>query len=362
MFEVGMKQQNILVAMSGGVDSAVAAWLLQKDGYDVVGITMRLWSESERLLDDLSDTSSDRNVEDAKKIADLVGIPHVTVSLGESFYRDVVSSFISDYIAGKTPNPCVVCNKTIKFGKLLDIARERGFDKLATGHYARIEKDATGRYLLKKPLDENKDQSYFLWSLSQDTLSSVLFPLGEYTKPEIREIAAQNGFVNAHRADSQDICFIPNGDYVSFIESQSERSFPKGLFLDTKGNPLGEHQGLIRYTVGQRKGLGIALGQPMFVKEKDALANTVTLSTNEELFSSTLTASSVNLIACDALASPVRLQAKIRYRHPPAMATVEQINADRLSVRFDTPQRAIAKGQSLVLYDGNTVVGGGIIE
>lgn len=357
-----MNEKNVLIAMSGGVDSAVAAWLLQKDGYDVAGITMRLWSESERLFDDLSDTSSDENIADAKKIADTLGIPHFSVALGESFYREVVSSFISDYIAGRTPNPCVTCNKTIKFGKLFDIARERGFGKLATGHYARIEKNASGRYLLKKALDENKDQSYFLWSLSQDTLSSVLFPLGEYTKPEIREIAAQNGFINAHRADSQDICFIPNGDYVSFIEAQTDRAFPKGKFLDTAGNPLGEHQGLIRYTVGQRKGLGIALGQPMFVKEKDALANTVTLSTNEELFSSELTASSVNLIACDTISSPIRVQAKIRYRHTPAMATVEQIAPDRLSVRFDTPQRAIAKGQSLVLYDGDTVVGGGIID
>ena len=357
-----MNEKNVLIAMSGGVDSAVAAWLLQKDGYDVAGITMRLWSESERLFDDLSDTSSDENIADAKKIADTLGIPHFSVALGESFYREVVSSFISDYIAGRTPNPCVTCNKTIKFGKLFDIARERGFGKLATGHYARIEKNASGRYLLKKALDENKDQSYFLWSLSQDTLSSVLFPLGEYTKPEIREIAAQNGFINAHRADSQDICFIPNGDYVSFIEAQTDRAFPKGKFLDTAGNPLGEHHGLIRYTVGQRKGLGIALGQPMFVKEKNALANTVTLSTNEELFSSELTASSVNLIACDAISSPIRVQAKIRYRHTPAMATVEQIAPDRLSVRFDTPQRAIAKGQSLVLYDGDTVVGGGIID
>ncbi len=354
--------QNVMIAMSGGVDSAVAALLVHKLGYNIAGITMRLWDENGRLQDDLVTPAEDDNVRDARAIADRLGFPHHTVTLGESFYRDVVSPFIGSYIDGQTPNPCVICNRDIKFGKLLEIARNMGYDRLATGHYARVEKDATGRYLLKKAKDEAKDQSYFLWTLSQDVLSSVLFPLGEYTKPEIRAIAAEHGFVNAHRSDSQDICFIPGGDYISFIESQIKQEFQKGDFIDTDGRVLGQHSGLIRYTVGQRKGLGIALGEPMFVKAKDPLRNTVTLCRNEALFSREITATGVHWIACDSPPSPIRLQAKIRYRHAAADAVVEQIDANRILVRFDTPQRAAAPGQSLVLYEEDVVVGGGIIE
>ena len=354
--------QKVLIAMSGGVDSAVAALLAHKLGYHIAGITMRLWDENGRLPDDLVTPAEDDNVRDARAIADRLGFPHHTVTLGESFYRDVVTPFIDSYIAGQTPNPCVICNRDIKFGKLLEIARDMGYDRLATGHYARVEKDASGRYLLKKAKDEAKDQSYFLWTLSQDVLSSVLFPLGEYTKPEIRAMAAEHGFVNAHRSDSQDICFIPGGDYISFIQSQVKQDFPAGDFVDTEGRVLGQHAGLIRYTVGQRKGLGIALGEPMFVKAKDPLQNTVTLSRNEALFSREITATGIHWIACDSLPAPTRLQAKIRYRHVAADAVVEQIDATRILVRFDTPQRAPAPGQSLVLYDGDIVIGGGIIE
>jgi tRNA-specific 2-thiouridylase len=286
----------------------------------------------------------------------------VTVSLGDSFYRHVIAPFITTYIAGKTPNPCVICNREIKFGALPAIARDMGFPLLATGHYARIERDTNGRFLLKKAVDSSKDQSYFLWSLTQSTLSSIRFPLGTYQKSEIREIAAANGFTNAHKSDSQDICFIPDGDYISFIASHSDHTFPVGSFVDVNGNILGNHAGIVRYTVGQRKGLGIALGQPMFVKTKDPLQNTVTLSTDGELFEDSLTASEVNWIACDAPTSAIRAEVKIRYRHTPAPATVEPISDGRVSVRFDTPQRAIAPGQSVVFYDGDTVIGGGIID
>ncbi len=357
-----MNEKKVMIAMSGGVDSAVAALLLRDAGYETAGITMRLWSETETVPDDLSTDVLDDNAREAKKIAATLDIPHFTVALGERFYQRVISPFIAAYAAGKTPNPCVLCNRAIKFGALLDIAKAKGYPRLATGHYARITKDASGRFLLQKATDTSKDQSYFLWSLTQDVLSSVLFPLGSYTKPEIREIAATHDFTNAHKSDSQDICFIPDGDYISFIRAHCDVPFSKGHFIDTDGNVLGEHAGIDRYTVGQRKGLGIALGQPMFVKTKDPLQNTVTLCTDAELFAHTLTASEVNWIACDTPTSAIRAEVKIRYRHTPALATVEPIADGRVSVIFDTPQRAIAPGQSVVFYDGDTVIGGGVID
>jgi tRNA-specific 2-thiouridylase len=357
-----MKKEKILVAMSGGVDSAVAALLLKQQGYETAGITMQLWADDHSVLDDPSPISLDENCLDAKKVADHLGISHYCISYGETFKKSVIERFIAEYAQAKTPNPCVFCNKYIKFGVLLEKARTLGFDRLATGHYARIEKDQNGKALLKKAADTKKDQSYFLWSLSSDVLSSVVFPLGELTKDEIRQVATENALASAHRSDSQDICFIPDGDYVSFIQTHSDLEFPRGRFIDINGKPLGEHEGLIRYTVGQRKGLGIAFGKPMFVGSKNASDNTVMLCEDHELYRDTLTATNINLIACSSFDSPVRLEAKIRYRHTAATATVEQIAEDKLLVKFDSPQRAIAAGQSLVLYDGDTVIGGGIIE
>ncbi len=347
--------KKVMIGMSGGVDSAVAAYLLRKQGYDVSGITLRLYA-GERACGSADDA------EDARRVAESQGIPHEVVSFTETFRHEVMDRFADSYIKGMTPNPCIECNRHIKFGKMLELAEAKGMDFIATGHYARIDKDVNGRYLLKKAADLHKDQTYVLYSLTQYQLAHTLFPLGDYPKTEIRAIAEQNGFVNAQKRDSQDICFVPDGDYAAFIERHTGDTFPEGHFIDRDGRILGKHRGIIRYTVGQRKGLGIALGKPAFVCAKDVISNTVTLGDNEDLFSSTLTAHDVNLIACDSLTVPTRVTAKVRYGQKEQPATAVQIGEGRLRVDFDTPQRAIAAGQSVVLYDGDIVVGGGIID
>ena len=355
-----MNENKVLVGMSGGVDSAVSALLLKNAGYVVGGITMKVWSDTENVKDEAI-TSIDENITDAKKIADALGIPHYSVALGDTFRKEVIDRFISDYTQGKTPNPCVECNRALKFGSLFGETQRLGYEFLATGHYARIIKSGNGEFLLKKAKDESKDQSYFLWSIKKELLGRILFPLGDYTKPEIREIAAQAGFSNAHRSDSQDICFIPDGDYVSFIEKHSDLKFPTGNFVDIKGNILGKHEGIINYTIGQRKGLGIAMGYPIFVGDKNAQSNTVTLCSDGELYKKEFTASRVNLLTDNTISGKERLLVKIRYRHTPSLATVS-LEDEKLKVVFDEPQRAIASGQSAVLYDGDTVIGGGIID
>ena len=351
-----MPKNSVLVAMSGGVDSAAAALLLQKEGYDISGITMRLFSES------AENEAFDENSVQAKAIADKLGFSHFSVDLSSCFNESVILPFIEDYKNGKTPNPCVECNKKLKFGKLFDITDKEGFDFLATGHYAKIEKDINGEFLLKKATDEKKDQSYFLWSLKKEILPRILLPLGTFTKDEIRAIARENGFSNADRGDSQDICFIPDGDYTAFLEKSGAVEFKKGNFVDLNGNILGVHNGIERYTIGQRKGLGISLGKPTFVCKKSITDNTVTLCDDIQLYKKELRASNINLLINSTLEKETRLQAKIRYRHTPATATVKQTDENTISVIFDEPQRAITKGQSLVLYDGDIVIGGGIIE
>ena len=353
------KTEKAWIAMSGGVDSAVAAYLTATEGYEAEGVTMCLWSEDETFAD-TETPIPDQNCADAAAVCAAMGIPHRSLGLGESFRQEVVDRFIDDYAKGKTPNPCVVCNRCLKFGKLLSRIDEWGGGLLVTGHYARIEEE--GDFCsLKKAKDSAKDQSYFLWGISRDALPRIRFPLGEYTKPEIRALALEKGLPSASRSDSQDICFVPDGDYVSFIEKHSALTFPKGNFIAPDGRILGEHQGLVRYTVGQRKGLGIALGAPAFVASKDPERNTVTLSTDAELYTSELTASHVNVLTRDGC-FPSRAEAKIRYRHKPAPATVTHLEDGRIRVIFDEPQRAISPGQSVVLYDGDTVLGGGIID
>ena len=357
-----MKQARAMVAMSGGVDSAVTALLLQQQGYDCAGATLKLTPPAATLLQSTKSCCNPEEIEQAKQIASLLGISHTVIDASDAFCRHVVDYFVKTYLNGGTPNPCIVCNKTMKFGLLSQKSIELGYEKIATGHYAKVQKDPNGRCLLSSAKDSSKDQTYVLWSLSQEQLSHVLFPLGDLSKNEVREIALSHGFSNAQKQDSQDICFVPDGDYVAFIQRYTGKSYPTGSFLDLNGNILGTHQGMIRYTIGQRKGLGIAFGAPTYVVGKDAATNTVTLGSNEDLFSNTLTASQINLIATERLDAPIRVQAKVRYRATPAWATAEQTDNDQLTLHFDEPQRAISKGQSVVLYDGDIVVGGGIID
>lgn len=342
--------KKVMVGMSGGVDSSVAAYLLKSEGYEVIGVTLKLCGEN----------SGD--IEDAKRVAKKIGIEHVSVDLSEEFRNKVINSFVDSYKNGETPNPCITCNKHIKFGDMLDFALESGMDFVATGHYANVVNTQDNRRLLLKSADASKDQTYFLYSLTQEQLSHVIFPLGNLSKDQVRKIAEEQGFVNARKRDSQDICFVPGGDYASFIEKYTGINFPIGDFVDTNGKKLGEHKGIIKYTVGQRKGLGIALGKPAFVCAKNVDSNTVVLGENKDLFSMELIADNVNLIPFDKIDEPIRVGAKIRYNQKEQPALVESIGEGAVRVVFDEPQRAVSKGQSVVFYSGNSVVGGGIIR
>lgn len=346
---------KIMIAMSGGVDSAVSAYLASRDR-TACGVTMRLAFGQ----DEHAKTAA-QDIKDAASTCVALGIPHVVAELSKEFRALVVNAFIRAYEEGKTPNPCIDCNKEIKFGALLRFAKEQGFDRLATGHYARIEKNSEGRFLLRRAKDLTKDQTYVLYTLSQEVLSQVEFPLGNMSKAEVKEIAAAQGFAAVHRSESQDICFVPNGDYAAFIENYSGNAPRPGKFLSLDGRILGEHRGIVHYTIGQRKGLGISLGRPAFVVSKSAADNTVTLGANEDLFTRRLTVEHINFIPFDELRSPVTLLAKARYRQEAAPARVEQTGKDELTVEFHEPQRAISQGQSLVLYDGDYVIGGGKI-
>lgn len=348
--------------MSGGVDSSAAAMLLQQQGYDVTGATLRMFSNEDLGLEQDSACCSLSDVEDAKLVAHKLGIPHYVFNFSPCFRRCVIDRFISEYEAGRTPNPCVDCNKHIKFGELLDRARLMDCEYLATGHYARIIFDADrNRWLLARGDDHAKDQSYMLFNLTQQQLAHILLPLADITKPEIRRMSENRGLVTAHKPDSQDICFVPDGDYASFIENTTDQVLPTGNFVTPEGKVLGKHKGIIHYTVGQRKGLGLALGYPAFVLEIRPETNEVVIGTYEESLTYTVRANELNFMSVEQITEPVRIFAKIRYNHKGAWCTVERTGEDEIVCTFDEPIRAATPGQAVVLYDGEYVLGGGTI-
>ena len=354
--------KKALIAMSGGVDSSVAALLMQQKGYECVGATMKLFENEQAGVKREKTCCSLDDVEDARSVAYRLHMPYYVFNFTANFEKEVMDRFVHAYENGWTPNPCIDCNRYLKFEKLYLRMQEMQMDTIVTGHYARVAYDETsGRYLLKKGLDGSKDQSYVLYNLTQEQLAHTQFPVGELSKHRVREIAEEHGFLNADKPDSQDICFVPDGDYARFIERYTGKVPETGDFLDPEGKRIGTHRGVIHYTIGQRKGLGISAPHPLYVCDICPADNTVTLGYSENLFSRKLTASDVNLISCDSLGEPVRVQAKIRYRHPAQPATAWMTPDGTLHVEFDEPQRAITCGQAVVLYDGDVVVGGGRI-
>ncbi|MDE6698749.1 MAG: tRNA 2-thiouridine(34) synthase MnmA [Lachnospiraceae bacterium] len=351
-----------MIAMSGGVDSSVAAFLTKEAGYSCIGATMKLFANDDIGVCREHSCCSLDDVEDARSVARSMNIPYYVFNYSERFTELVMDKFVEAYENGMTPNPCIDCNRYMKFEKLYSQAKELYCDYVVTGHYARIEfDDNRNRYILKKAIDLSKDQSYVLYSMTQDQLAHTLFPLGGMEKTKTRQIAEENGFINAKKHDSQDICFVQNGSYAEFIEQYTNKKYPEGNFVDMQGNILGKHKGIIRYTVGQRKGLGLSLKEPMYVAKIDVENNTVVLAKDAELYSTSLIANNINLISVDRINEPMHLKAKVRYRHTEQPATVTQIDEDTVSIVFDEPQRAITKGQAVVLYDGDVVIGGGTI-
>jgi len=356
----GAKRGRVVVAMSGGVDSAVAAAILAREGYDVVGITMRLWS-----LDDPGAPVGKRrccsveDTDDARQAADAIGIPHYVLNMERAFRERVVDEFVAEYARGRTPNPCLACNEHVKFRALLDRAIALEADYLATGHYARIERAPDGRYRLLRAVDAAKDQSYVLYPLGQAELSRTLFPVGGYDKPAIRAIARELGLGLAEKRDSADICFVPDGDYRAFVRQRTAPS--PGEIRGSDGRVLGRHEGVEGFTVGQRRGLGIAAGTPVFVTSIDASRGIVTVGGEDELYAKGCTVERLHWVA-DAPATPVECAVKVRYRTPAASATVRTVGAGEAAIAFAEPQRALTPGQAAVFYDGDEVLGGGIIS
>lgn len=358
-----MNRKKALIAMSGGVDSSVAAAKMLENGYDCIGITMKLYDNVDIGLERGKTCCSLDDTEDARRVCEKIGIPFYVNNFKEEFEKHVIDNFVDCYKEGKTPNPCIECNRYLKFEKLYMRAKELGCDYIVTGHYARvIFNEEKGRFELHKGLDPNKDQSYVLYMLTQEQLAHTIFPIGEMNKTSTRDIASERGLVTAHKQDSQDICFIPDGDYHRFLNTRGLVTKP-GNFVDTNGNILGKHTGISNYTIGQRKGLGIAAEHPYYVKEIKPITNEVVLSDNESLFETTLCAEKVSWTypVVSERGDEFRCLAKIRYRHKESPATVRVLENDRIEVIFDEPQRAITSGQAVVLYDGDLLLGGGTI-
>ena len=350
-----------LISMSGGVDSSLAAKLMKDKGFDCIGCTMKLYHNEDAGIESSRTCCSLDDVEDARSVAYKLGMPFYVFNFTDAFRDTVIRKFIESYEKGITPNPCIDCNRYMKFDKLYERAKTLGCDYIVTGHYARIEEQA-GKFVLKKALDETKDQSYVLYSMTQDQLVHTMFPIGSMQKTEVRAIAKESGFVNADKPDSQDICFVPNGDYASVIELQTGKESAEGNFVDKQGNNLGRHKGVIHYTIGQRKGLGVSSTEPLYVCNICPKDGNVVLGSNDDLFSREADVSDFNWISGEVPGSEFRCKAKIRYRQPEQWVTVIPTGADTVHIVFDEPQRAITPGQAAVFYDGDTVLGGGTIK
>lgn len=350
--------KKALIAMSGGVDSSVAAFFMKQKGYECIGVTMKLYDNEDIGLEVDRTCCSLDDIEDARSVCNRLDMPYYVLNFKDEFEEKVINKFIRTYEVGGTPNPCIECNRYLKFEKLMHKMKELQFDYVVTGHYADVE-EINGRFYLKKAKDLTKDQSYVLYSLTQDQLAHVVFPLGKFSKNEIRDIADKNGFITAHKSDSMDICFVPDGDYAKFIENHCGKTYPKGDFVDTDGNVIGQHNGIIRYTIGQRKGLGLSVGHPVYVCAKDIENNKVVVGGNDDLFSKSLIASDFNWISPKP-DEKIHCAAKTRYNMVEKPCTV-WCEGDSVVVEFDEPVRAVTSGQAVVLYDGEYVFGGGTI-